>query len=446
MSSKINFKEFFEDDHFQRCTIAENLTNIFVNRPEGIIISINSPWGTGKSKFLEMWKNGLDSTEDFKTIVLNAWEADYYNDPLFALLLAIDEYGDTISNVDSSDFGDAVNSIIVNLVKKGTFDVVDIQQIRNDLNSKSAKQIKINYKNYKRIANDLKESLLHIRGDKKVVFFIDEIDRAKPNFVVELIETIKHFFKLPGYYFVLMNDRQQFNSIIRHYYGDGISSNDYLRKIIDLDFSLPLPSSTNYYEILVEKENLNMMFDEPDYWTSDGLVSRNEGVKIYYLYKMLITYINIFEFSLRDVEKLVYYLKILLPNLIDSYSKNITHQVILSALLSYLISLRIKSMDAYQKLLNGNVNVFNDVLKEYPLDTNNLEKLFYSLADFPVGKTSIQGLIDPLLRKYKNGSEMDLNYEVVNNSRIKYSNFINEQGLIIIKYLDFANHFNVDEF
>ena len=139
MDKQFDFQEHFKDDHFNRCTTAENLTNIFMNSQEGLILSINSPWGTGKSKFLEMWKNGLDNTSEFRTIVLNAWEADYFNDPLFALLLATEEYSNNIDNVDSSDIADAASSIISNLIKKGTFDAIDYQSIKKNYLRKEQK-------------------------------------------------------------------------------------------------------------------------------------------------------------------------------------------------------------------------------------------------------------------------------------------------------------------
>jgi predicted KAP-like P-loop ATPase len=42
-----------------------------------LVLAIDSPWGTGKSTFIEKWSNMLKKeNEDFEVIIYNAWTDD----------------------------------------------------------------------------------------------------------------------------------------------------------------------------------------------------------------------------------------------------------------------------------------------------------------------------------------------------------------------------------
>ena len=60
-----------------------------------LVLALNSKFGSGKTTFLKMWKSALDRREDKDTrplvISLNAWESDYYGDPLFAIISSLVE-------------------------------------------------------------------------------------------------------------------------------------------------------------------------------------------------------------------------------------------------------------------------------------------------------------------------------------------------------------------
>lgn len=61
--------------------------------PGSLVVSLNAPFGGGKSTFLELWSNRLkkNSGSEFQPnlIQVNAWEDDYVNDPLASLVVSI---------------------------------------------------------------------------------------------------------------------------------------------------------------------------------------------------------------------------------------------------------------------------------------------------------------------------------------------------------------------
>lgn len=74
--------------------------------------------------------------------------------------------------------------------------------------------------------------------NKKIVFFIDELDRARPDFSLELIEKVKHFFSVKNVVFILSMNRKKFEKGIQKRYGD-IDTSLYLSKFVHYWFSLP---------------------------------------------------------------------------------------------------------------------------------------------------------------------------------------------------------------
>lgn len=81
----------FKYDALDRKTSVESLT-LLVNELNGpFVLAIDSPWGTGKTTFIEIWKAYLESNH-YICIYFNAWETDFAIDPLVAFLGEIDNF------------------------------------------------------------------------------------------------------------------------------------------------------------------------------------------------------------------------------------------------------------------------------------------------------------------------------------------------------------------
>lgn len=79
------------------------------------------------------------------------------------------------------------------------------------------------------------------------MIIIDELDRARPDYSLELLEKIKHLFSVKGMVFLLVMNREQFEKGIAYKYGD-INTGLYLNKFIHYWFSLP---KINMYDSMV---------------------------------------------------------------------------------------------------------------------------------------------------------------------------------------------------
>ena len=94
------------------------------------------------------------------------------------------------------------------------------------------------------------------RLESPVIFFIDELDRCRPSFAIELLERIKHILSVRGIVFVLSLDRSQLSHAIRGRYGAGFDADGYLRRFIDLNFELPVVSPERYIDSLFSEFDL----------------------------------------------------------------------------------------------------------------------------------------------------------------------------------------------
>lgn len=80
------------------------------------------------------------------------------------------------------------------------------------------------------------------------MLFVDELDRCRPDFAVNMLEIIKHTFNVKGVQFVLVTNTQQLRSSINHCYGETVDAQRYLDKFLKYSFSLPQVQGLNTYQ------------------------------------------------------------------------------------------------------------------------------------------------------------------------------------------------------
>lgn len=81
--------------------------------------------------------------------------------------------------------------------------------------------------------------LVHGQHGHPLTIVVDELDRCRPNFALELLERIKHLFEVPNVVFVLLVNRAQIESYVRTVYGAEVDAALYLQKFADLFIDLP---------------------------------------------------------------------------------------------------------------------------------------------------------------------------------------------------------------
>ncbi|MEC5145788.1 P-loop NTPase fold protein [Chitinophaga sp. 212800010-3] len=281
MNINHRFEDIPEDDPFandklDREKIAKILTSLIKSYSNGFVLSINGQWGTGKTTFIKMWQLYLVK-DKFTTIYFNAWENDFESNPLVALLA---ELG-AITRKEGNTFNSLLKkasilskSVVPALIKGVASKYID-KEIFTEALGKIAEGAMDIFKEEVDEYVKKKESLNEFRKElekyvsnnidqKPLVLFIDELDRCRPNYAVELLEKVKHLFNVPGIVFVLSIDKIQLGNAIKGFYGsENIDSSEYLRRFIDLEFSLPAPNTEIFCSHLYRHFDFDGFFKNP---------------------------------------------------------------------------------------------------------------------------------------------------------------------------------------
>jgi hypothetical protein len=240
------------------------------NNPDYIQrIFIDAPWGMGKTFFskalMEKIEKENEAKEDERKINLiniNAWETDYFSDPMKSMV------GEINSNIKlSSETTDKIEQILkkgLTIFAKSIFnkglDKIGIDETkRKELETlfKEVTQFETSeledYEKYKKLVDKFKECL-SLEKDLKVIV-IDELDRCKPIYAIELLETIKHFFGVKNIIFVFLVNKKQLQSIVSTSYLQDDECSEYFEKFFDIQFNLPELEYEDFIQIEYDKYN-----------------------------------------------------------------------------------------------------------------------------------------------------------------------------------------------
>ena len=273
----------FKHDLLDRKRTIRTLTNLLQNLESPYTMSIDSSWGNGKTTFLNMWKQHLKD-EKFPVIGFNAWETDFTGSPLVALTsellktlkcyddqhnLGLETIETTLPRLHKTVLTKAIPGLISlvggivsiqtndpsvalagTTVASGLSVAMDEaakeepeNQAPEPISYSEAKEAICSFKNALR---DVAETLSEYYNDRPLIIAIDELDRCRPSYAVELLEIAKHLFAVDNIVFILAIDKTQLTHAIKALYGNEFDANGYLRRFIDLDFRLPDPDRTEF--------------------------------------------------------------------------------------------------------------------------------------------------------------------------------------------------------
>lgn len=351
--------ETLEKNIIGRNTEIINFIRLLDSIKSNFSIAIDNDWGTGKTFFVKQAKMILDAYNehsydyelsnleriknviDIKNIDLhlavyyNAWENDNQKSPLLSLIYEIIK----VAKIDTNKTDISINK--EKIIKDGLsaivkhFSGIDIKELLKCVETEAKdifKEIK-RQKSIKEQVDNILNNLLLEHGERLVIF-IDELDRCRPTFAVELLEQIKHYFDNDKITFVFSTNIKQLQYTIKKYYGEAFEAKRYLDKFFDLTISLNEINVIEYFNFV----NENSRGDMYDYVCK-------EIVKEY-------------NFTLRDVIKFVQINKICIENLRKTkneylYFDEIIIRYVLTYVLPIVIGLKIKRYDQYEDFITG---------------------------------------------------------------------------------------------
>lgn len=329
----------------------------FVERPdEPFVLALDSKWGDGKTTFLEMWRAYL-AEKEFGTIFFDAWEADFYDEALPALVSEIqkqlkqhkscvqkiqrmakklpkEEVAQVAADIVSPRLGKLVNSIL-KLKLKEYGRVAD-------------------YSAYRKVVDEFKEELAKIAEKKPLVIFIDELNRCRPTFALEVLEKVKHIFDVPGVFFVIAVNKDALSKTIQSEYGE-IDANLYLERFFN--------------ETRILKSNPHMFIKG----LIEGMI-RSGGypmLEYYEIIEIFESIIKLLDISLREQKKIVvacvYIIEQERLDILNQWGNSNQWRVVPSILI-FFFALKIVNPDLFRKIFKVQVEESDTDLMIFPSD------------------------------------------------------------------------------
>ncbi|MFM4967699.1 P-loop NTPase fold protein [Aeromonas veronii] len=277
-------EEVLSADRLDRARYAEFLTNYLAaeGKQRNYVLNLNAEWGAGKTWFIKRWYMELKG--HYPTIYIDAWQQDFSDDPLLTVISSIiDQLRDATGNKVA--IPDSIKSKLLGLLKVGgklvlksaikkagwedsdfSVEGEDADKLVDTLCSnhkeryESIQYLKQEIRQWVEGAVGLSEGEL----DYPAFILIDELDRCRPSYAVEMLETIKHIFDIKGVVFVLATDTEQLQHAIKVIYGDGFDAESYLGRFFHRRFTLSTISRREFIQQALSYKK--QQFDNVNVW------------------------------------------------------------------------------------------------------------------------------------------------------------------------------------
>lgn len=288
-----SLEKIWEQDYLERRSEADYLTKYLCNRHQhkptekGFVLAVNAEWGVGKTFMLRKWNEQL-IFQGQPAVYFDAWSNDFTPNPLIAFIAILDKAlepyyallptGQKIRRSVMQYVGVALKPALKvamhagakKLLGMGSEEVAelidaeprdkgddkeggDLEGIGKDLSAAITAALKEHTATAEAVAK-FKEKIgflikeLHDKHQVQlpIFVFVDELDRCRPDYAIELLEGIKHLFGVPGMHFIVATNITQLGHSVCAIYGPQFNGEQYLKRFFDLEYSLPKPDTSKF--------------------------------------------------------------------------------------------------------------------------------------------------------------------------------------------------------
>jgi energy-coupling factor transporter ATP-binding protein EcfA2 len=356
----------FGNDILKRQQFGDALSNLVTRSTDELVISLDGKWGEGKTTFVKMWQ-GLLKEKGIPSIYIDAFQNDYTEDAFISIASAITSYVDLHSAEaqNSSDFKDKAKKVGVRLlswtakigIKAATLGIIKesdidaLSEIGDEVAADTSETIadlvkeRLNalsketelIQSFRESLSDLPANLTD-NSSGRFVIVIDELDRCRPSFALEVLEKIKHLFSVKNVVFLLVMNKLQLEEAIRSVYGANIDAHTYLQKFINVETSIPKRVTDRYsndIELYIRKL---LQLHEITTWGDDRLIA-----------DCLTPLAQHFNLSLRQLEKVF-------TNLAIIYSTSEENHLRLVPIIVFIAVVKVVNPNLFGNLLLGKIS------------------------------------------------------------------------------------------
>lgn len=262
------------------------------------VLNVNAEWGFGKTYFLHNLAEELKAKQHV-VVCFDAWKNDFSENALLSFIAEINEeltdqgllsatdgklagIARSMKNAALPLLGGFFTKQLFGMSLQGFGALFEGEQESEDASAKTTGQSDLS-KDITTVASSIstkaaelalkeyqttKNAIGHFRDNLKALvkgledntefkaplfILIDELDRCKPSYSIQLLETIKHLFNVEGVYFIVATASEQLSHSINAVYGEKFESKRYLNRFFDQEYSLKSPDKAEYCNFIWSK-------------------------------------------------------------------------------------------------------------------------------------------------------------------------------------------------
>lgn len=444
-------EKIISDHELCRYNEVRKLLKIISLIEDNTVIAIDGDWGSGKTFFLKEieyiiknkeYRRQLNLNTDIvyngkkesflnekalnNSIILyyNAWENDLYREPLesilFILLNSLKDYKDKI--VDFKNFskelpkrlfeiGQGLGYGILNQIndsikkttginaKKVVKSTIDLINDLEDL--KTYEDLANSITTTEEIRKTINELLTEILNkETRIIFIIDELDRCRPDYAVDLMETINHFYNNEKITFLMGINLKEFRNTLQSFYGYHFDSYKYLHKFFDVIINLKKIDTNHYAAFALKNCSGHNMMPIEERFNETTLNHSN------YTLLSILELANNYKFSLRDINHCLLMYDLIKTNieqvLYDYKDDKKAQHAICCFIIPMMIISKVKNID--------NVIDFVDKKSNFSQICSTLNKKIRKKHEEKIGSS----LDTTIIKYYQNFCENPIYQEIIN--------------------------------
>ena len=250
------------------------LSDFIISTDTPMTIGVQGEWGSGKTSILNQVWNKLEKQGDALLIWVNTWEYSLLSQPEEALLKIIFAITDKIGGSDKKKDNTVKLKKAAGSLMKGALRVGTTMALGSKAGTVVDEMLVSGDSSVSEIRNALTDIVKDISASssnpyKKIIVFVDDLDRLDPSYAVTILELLKNIFNIPQCVFVLAIDYQVVVKGLKEKFGELSTENEwefraFFDKIIQLPFMMPMSNYSigQYVQDLLNKISFEIAADD----------------------------------------------------------------------------------------------------------------------------------------------------------------------------------------